>query len=621
MTDISRHFNGIIKILLKSYNRVPSGNHSEHLWSGMWDELRAYLPDSYEISKHGCRLYNDNRFHNSTFPTIFDIPQHEKRNASRKFDVHIDEVLMMPVIGNFKPTIEKWSAFFNETQAIKSLKSHPKISQLNYPELPPIAQRHEKIPKYRLPVIVWVFDKVLRDWKPDKWNNKQLPYYFTRDEYIDLLVQKFESIPIHMRPDFIYATGYDLLYRNPLLEQRPLTGYDIGLSKIEPLSKPRMCYQCGEKYLREHFFYERLCMRCGDINYRKRQQTADLSGRIALVTGGRVKIGYQTALKLLRAGAQVIVTSRFPHDAARRFAGEADFDTWGDSLHIYGLDLRHMPSLQAFITHVKAHYPHLDMLVNNAAQTVRRPPAYYAHLIDAETQPRAILPENLQRVLKKVDNPTPTLPDGGSMLSPVIQSNSSTLSAQFSQIPLVEGDDDTDSFPQGQYDADGQQVDNRVKNSWTLPLDDVSIPEMLEVQLVNVIAPEMLVSQFKALMSKSPFDDRYIVNVSAAEGRFGQGKTRTHIHTNMAKAALNMLTYSAAPYYAESGIYMTSVDPGWVSDQAPTTSDTERTERQQIIPLDYEDGASRVCDPILTGVIQGEFLQGVLLKNYAVVAW
>ncbi|MEQ8675985.1 MAG: SDR family oxidoreductase [Aggregatilineales bacterium] len=620
MTDISRHFNGIIKILLQPDNRVHLRDGVQYLSEGKWDQLRAYLPDSYEVPRTVYRLVKGKNSYSSMFASILDLSKKKKR-ATPQQHIHIDSVLMLPVIGNFQPSTFQWDIFFNQTQAVKSLKSHPKTSQLNYPELPPVSQRHDKIPKYRLPVIVWVFDKVLQRWIPDIGDKNRLPIFFSRDEYITLLMEKLDSIPIHFRPDFVYATGYDLLYRNPLLEQRPLTGYDIGLSKIEPLRKPRMCYQCGEKYLREHFFYERLCVRCGDINYRKRQQTADLSERIALVTGGRVKIGYQTALKLLRAGAQVIVTSRFPHDSARRFAAESDFDTWGERLHIYGLDLRHMPSLQAFITHVKAQYPHLDMLINNAAQTVRRPPAYYKHLIDFETQERTALPEALQSVIKMVDGNPPALSDGGSLLSPVIHANVSALSAQLSQIPLVDGDDDTESFPENQYDADGQQIDNRVKNSWTLPLDEVSIPEMLEVQLVNVIAPEMLVSQLKVLMSNSPFTDRYIVNVSAAEGRFGQGKTHTHIHTNMAKAALNMLTYSAAPYYAESGIYMTSVDPGWVSDQAPINNDAERAERQQIIPLDYEDGASRVCDPIFLGVASAEFLQGVLLKNYAVVAW
>ena len=111
---------------------------------------------------------------------------------------------------------------------------------------------------------------------------------------------------------------------------------------------PRACYVCKAEYRRLHLFYDALCPACAELNYEKRFQTADLDGRVALVTGARVKIGYQAALKLLRAGAHVIATTRFPHDAARRYAGEPDFADWGSRLRVHGLDLRHSPSVEIF---------------------------------------------------------------------------------------------------------------------------------------------------------------------------------------------------------------------------------------------------------------------------------
>jgi len=123
---------------------------------------------------------------------------------------------------------------------------------------------------------------------------------------------------------------------------------DVDEPGFREVAEPQHCYVCKERYLELHPFYDQLCRACGDFNYEKRTETADLSGRVALLTGGRVKIGYQAGIKLLRAGAQLIVTTRFPRDAAGRYAQEADFDDWADRLEIFGLDLRHTPSVEAF---------------------------------------------------------------------------------------------------------------------------------------------------------------------------------------------------------------------------------------------------------------------------------
>jgi len=148
--------------------------------------------------------------------------------------------------------------------------------------------------------------------------------------------------------------------------------------------EPRHCYVCKQAYDEIHHFYDQLCPTCAALSYAKRTELADLRGRVALLTGGRVKIGYQTGLKLLRCGAHVIVTTRFPRDSAMRYAREPDFHEWADRLEIFGLDLRHTPSVEAFCRELVATRPRLDFIVNNACQTVRRPPDFYAHMMAGE---------------------------------------------------------------------------------------------------------------------------------------------------------------------------------------------------------------------------------------------
>src|SRR4051794_20733583 len=162
---------------------------------------------------------------------------------------------------------------------------------------------------------------------------------------------------------------------------------------VRELVEPRHCYVCKRPYAAVHPFYDQLCRDCGDLNYRKRTETADLEGRVALLTGGRVKIGYQAGIKLLRCGARLIVTTRFPRDAAARYAAEPDFADWGDRLEVFGLDLRHTPSVEAFCAHLVASRERLDFIVNNACQTVRRPPAFYRHMLERETAALTGLPD------------------------------------------------------------------------------------------------------------------------------------------------------------------------------------------------------------------------------------
>jgi NAD(P)-dependent dehydrogenase (short-subunit alcohol dehydrogenase family) len=372
------------------------------------------------------------------------------------------------------------------------------------------------------------------------------------------------------------------------------------------LSTPRRCYVCKRPYERVHAFYHSLCPECGDENLRRRTQTADLTGRVALVTGARVRIGYQVALKLLRAGAAVVAVTRFPCDAARRFGQEADFAAWADRLHVHALDLRHLPEVVAFTDRLKATCDRLDVLVNNAAQTVRRPPAFYRHLVEAERAGPAALPAPLARLV-----PSTGLISTADPLPPALRT----------QLPLLPGDDSDAAFPPGEYDADGQQIDRRDRNSWVLDLADVPPVELLEVHFVNCLAPFLLLRQLEPLLLRSPAPHRFVVNVASLEGQFAGGKTGRHPHTNMAKAALNMLTRTCADAYAARGVFVNSVDTGLVSYQGPATT-VERLEEEGLPPpLDAVDAAARVLAPVFDGVSTGQPQHGRLWKDYAPTSW
>jgi NAD(P)-dependent dehydrogenase (short-subunit alcohol dehydrogenase family) len=399
----------------------------------------------------------------------------------------------------------------------------------------------------------------------------------------------------------------------------------------------RNCYICKQDYTTVHHFYDKLCPACGELNYAKRTELADLSGRTALLTGGRVKIGYQAGLKLLRAGARLIVTTRFPRDSAARYAAESDFEAWSDRLEIFGLDLRHTPSVEAFCRDLLATHDRLDFIINNACQTVRRPPAFYQHMMAAETAAQASLPEPARRLLgaghgvaSAASRPRNDMREArprNDMGEARPRNDSMGLlhAAQLSQVALLPEDHDVGAelFPEGRLDQDLQQVDLRGRNSWRLLLDEVSSVELMEVQLVNAIAPFVLNARLKPLMLRTASRDKHIVNVSAVEGQFYRRfKTTRHPHTNMAKAALNMMTRTSATDYHHAGIHMNSVDTGWVTDEDPVELARKKTAEHRFHPpLDIVDGAARITDPIISGINTGQHVWGQFLKDYKPTDW
>ena len=387
----------------------------------------------------------------------------------------------------------------------------------------------------------------------------------------------------------------------------------------------RNCYVCKTTFTTLHHFYDSMCQRCGDLNYQKRQQTADLRGRVAVVTGSRVKIGYQASILLLRAGCRVVATTRFPHDAALRYAREADFAEWRDRLHVHGLDLRHTPSVEAFCRHLNTTFDRLDFVINNACQTVRRPAGFYRHLMDAERQPLSALPAAAQQLLRSHEALRLGQADANRALPATLDPLRHHDAPELSQRALLAEDllHGEAIFPGGRLDQDLQQVDLRTHNSWRMPLADVTTVELLEVQLVNAVAPFVLNARLKPLMLRVPSRDKHIVNVSAMEGQFYRSfKTDKHPHTNMAKAALNMMTRTSAKDYVRSGIHMNSVDTGWVTDEDPAEIAARKVEEHGFHPpLDIVDGAARIVDPIFSGFHTGVHVWGQFLKDYAPTHW
>ncbi|MEV4490183.1 SDR family NAD(P)-dependent oxidoreductase [Micromonospora coxensis] len=391
----------------------------------------------------------------------------------------------------------------------------------------------------------------------------------------------------------------------------PLASPTVGAT-AGTLHHPRGCYVCKQRYREVDAFYHQLCPSCAALNRERRDARTDLTGRRALLTGGRAKIGMYIALRLLRDGAHTTVTTRFPHDAVRRFAAMPDSGDWLHRLRIVGIDLRDPAQVIALADSVSAQGP-LDILINNAAQTVRRSPGAYAQLVAAEAValPDGPLPEMI----------TFTKAGGGGEPAGLPQSGAITPQA-LTALALTSGSASPERIAAATaIDAGGLVPDLDPVNSWVQRVHEVDPVELLEVQLCNVTAPFVLVSRLRPAMAAAPARRKYVVNVSAMEGQFSRGyKGPGHPHTNMAKAALNMLTRTSAQEMLSDGILMTSVDTGWITDERPHPTKMRLAEEGFHAPLDLVDGAARVYDPIVRGE-QGEDLYGCFLKDYAPCPW
>lgn len=440
------------------------------------------------------------------------------------------------------------------------------------------------------------------------------------------------------------------------------------------LSYARSCYSCKTRFFRLHRFYDQFCADCARLNWQKRKQLADLSDWCVLLTGCRVKIGFCIGLRILRSGGRLIGTSRFPIDTTRRYLAEKDSDQWSDRLHIYGLDLRDLQATHSFCSMLMEKHPRIDALINNAAQTVRRPVAYYRHLMPVESTERSMMPEKWKSIVQLDDshqsriaairaknaisdesidqsaNSSADLPSNQSANGEINQSSESSVtsttqiphstSALLSQLALTTEDkqsiNQSHFFPQGKFDVTGQQLDLRPINSWILTLDQVSPVELVEVFAINALSPFLLCAGLRKALANRPINQptdqstktsnvphyAHIINVSAMEGKFYRFKSPFHPHTNMAKAALNMMTRTSAQDYAQQRIWMNAADTGWINDENTFEKAQAIREMNNFqTPIDEEDAAARVLDPIMQSAIHGVHHYGKFFKDYRETEW
>lgn len=300
------------------------------------------------------------------------------------------------------------------------------------------------------------------------------------------------------------------------------------------------CYGCNKTTLLFHGNYVYSCVKCGTKFQENRYIYTSQEGKVAVVTGGRTKLGHQVCLKLLRAGAVVFATTRFPDKARDIYTAYPDYSKWENNLHLYALDMdvpnlaEEFNKLATFISGWTTN-PKVDILVNCAAQTIRC------------------------REKKGLDS-------------------SSIETNRYADDKFVKSD-------------------QTIINSWNMLLPDLVQSEMEELFRINAIAPVLLTQALLFLLKQS--EGAYIINVHAKEGLINAHKTAKHMHTNMAKVAMAMFTRVLPEHSYVSDINRNpfsihGCDPGWISiDEYELNGSPWIT-----APLDEVDGAARVLFPL-----------------------
>jgi NAD(P)-dependent dehydrogenase (short-subunit alcohol dehydrogenase family) len=350
------------------------------------------------------------------------------------------------------------------------------------------------------------------------------------------------------------------------------------------------CYICKKCYDSDIYIesYNNLCISCSQENYTNKNLKADLSSMSFLVTGGRVKLGFSSALKLLRMGASVVTTTRYPHFAMRNYQSEPDYVNWKDKLVIVQCDFTKLEEIYSMLKLLDAH--NFNGIINNACQTIRASSLYYSTVQGIEAGIESSMIENNDTVLET------QLVSYNKISSPQVLNNT-VYGTELAEFAL---DTKTNVF------KDVQDIPHL--NSWDKKIDEISPEEIVECTLINQLVPTLLINKLKPRL-QSP---KFIINVTSLEGSFHNNKNDKHPHTNMCKASMNMLIRTLGED-SDKDLHVYAINPGYVSGVCPQLS-------KYAIGLD--DGASRIIYPIVRlGLGHALTKDYAMMQNYKPASW
>jgi NAD(P)-dependent dehydrogenase (short-subunit alcohol dehydrogenase family) len=405
----------------------------------------------------------------------------------------------------------------------------------------------------------------------------------------------------------------------------------------------KKCYICQFRFFTPHPHYPSLCNPCGQFNLASSSlslpSALSLKSRNALVTGGRLNLGYHTALRLLRCGARVIVSTRYPRDAESRYTHEKDFPIWRDSLRIVGADFRAAADVFSLVDIVKSQLRrwnddgeiHLDILINNAAQTLTDPLEVERQAVRKEAQ-LEIEGRDATNHLQLSPSRYQAQIRGGVQSTQLLAFESEPEAVVESKSLMDAGHTPEINLPTGSsHNTSLMTAPNHGKSSWMQTLHQIPYEDVISAHSVNTFVPLILIRELLPLMGslrttpgpKKPL--AYIINVSSREGIFesspnSSSKQGHHVHTNLSKAALNMLTETeAGPAWRARRVAMNTVDPGYMS-AAPEIEAHWKKQGREACPIGWEDGAGRVLWPIAV-CERGECnpIWGRFLKHFGAV--
>ena len=355
-------------------------------------------------------------------------------------------------------------------------------------------------------------------------------------------------------------------------------------------SNIQRCYVCKKCFNADIYVesYETLCITCSHENYINKNLKANLAGMSFLITGGRVKLGFSSALKLLRMSAKVVITTRYPHFAMRNYQSELDYENWKDNLVIIQCDFTRLEEIYSMLKLLDSH--NFNGIINNACQTIKASSLYYDTVAKIEAGIESDMIENNETVLE-----TQLVPYNKKSIPTVL--NNTVYGTELTKFTL---EAKTNVF------KDVQDIPH--SNSWDKKIDEIAPEEIVECTLINQLVPTLIINKLKPKL-QSP---KFIINVTSFEGSFHNNKNDKHAHTNMCKASMNMLIRTLAED-SDKDLYVYAINPGYVSGVCPQLS-------KYVINLD--DGASRIIYPIVRFKLGHPLTKDyTLMHNYKPAIW